>query len=87
MCACENVTDISPPSQPVETDPFADFLSATPAAAIQTTAPAASEIFGSSPAATAAQTTTSTKDAIMALYGNSATATAAGPYCMPSAGV
>lgn len=78
--------DISPPSQPVETDPFADFLSATPAAAIQTTAPAASEIFGSSPAATAAQTTTSTKDAIMALYGNSATATAAGPYCMPSAG-
>lgn len=79
------MTDLSPPSQQADADPFADFLSATPAAAA---APAGLEMFGTAPASAAPQTKTSTKDAIMALYGSSTnTAMPAGPYGMPSAGV
>jgi len=85
---------MSPPSQPADADPFADFLSATPsipavtapAAAAPAAGPAGSELFGSSAASSAAQTQPSTKDAIMALYGSSTVAMPAGPYGMPSAG-
>lgn len=81
------LTDISPPSHQADTDPFANFLSTTPAAPAQAATPAGSEMLGSIASAATPQTQTNTKDAIMALYGNSTTAMAAGPYGMPPAGV